>query len=133
MDEEERVRFASRILSNGQHLHDLINDLLDLSKVEAGMMDFRPERIYLADLLEEIELTMRVLADNNRIELKTLMHPGLREVEQTARSSNRCFSTTSRMRSGTAAWREGHSPAGTGRRGALPANGGRHRHRVSER
>jgi signal transduction histidine kinase len=80
MDDEERTRFASRILSNGQHLHGLINNLLDLSKVEAGMMNFRPERFDLADLLEEIEVTMRVLADNNRVELRSLMGPGLREV-----------------------------------------------------
>jgi signal transduction histidine kinase len=80
MDADERSRFASRILSNGQHLHSLINDLLDLSKVEAGMMDFRPERFNLADLLEEIELTMLVLAENNRVELRSLMDPGLRDV-----------------------------------------------------
>jgi signal transduction histidine kinase len=80
MGNEERTQFASRILSNGQHLHALINDLLDLSKVEAGMMDFRPERFDLADLLEEIELTMRLLAETNRVELRSLMDPGLREV-----------------------------------------------------
>jgi signal transduction histidine kinase len=80
MDDEERTRFASRILSNGQHLHGLINDLLDLSKVEAGMMDFRPETVNLTDLLEEIELTMRVLADNNRVHLRSRLDPGIREV-----------------------------------------------------
>lgn len=80
MDDEERAQFASRILSNGHHLHQLINDLLDISKVEAGMMDFHREKVDLADLLEEVELTMRVLADNNRVALKTFMTPGLREV-----------------------------------------------------
>jgi signal transduction histidine kinase len=80
MDDQERTQFASRILSNGHHLHQLINDLLDISKVEAGMMDFQRESVDLTELLEEIELTMRVLADNNRVELKSLMTPGLREI-----------------------------------------------------
>jgi signal transduction histidine kinase len=80
MTDEERIGFASRILSNGQHLHGLINDLLDLSKVEAGMMDFRSERVDIADLLEEIELTIGVLAHSNRVEFRTLVSPDLREV-----------------------------------------------------
>lgn len=80
MDEQERTSFASRILSNGQHLHGLINDLLDLSKVEAGMMDFKSERVDLADLIEETELTVRILADSNRVEFRTVLHPDLTEV-----------------------------------------------------
>jgi signal transduction histidine kinase len=81
MDDRERSEFASRIHSSGQHLQQLINDLLDLSKVEAGMMEFRPEKVDLRALIEEVEGTMRVLADNNQVELRSLIDARLQEVE----------------------------------------------------
>jgi signal transduction histidine kinase len=81
MDDRDRVHWARRILSSGHHLQQLINDLLDLSKVEAGMMSFRPEEVDLHELMQEIAGTMRVVADNNRIELRCLIAAGLREVK----------------------------------------------------
>jgi signal transduction histidine kinase len=73
MGDRERSEFASRIHSSGQHLQQLINDLLDLSKVEAGMMEFRPETVDIRGVVEEVEGTMRVLADNNQVELKSFI------------------------------------------------------------
>ena len=80
MGDRERSEFASRIHSSGQHLQQLINDLLDLSKVEAGMMEFRPEAVDLRTVVEEVEGTMRVLADNNQVELKSFIDSRVREV-----------------------------------------------------
>jgi signal transduction histidine kinase len=80
IDDRERSQFASRIHSSGQHLRQLINDLLDLSKVEAGMMEFRPESVNLHSVVEEVEGTMRVLADTNQVELRSFIDARLREV-----------------------------------------------------
>lgn len=60
---EKQTRFAQNILASGQHLLALVNDLLDLSKVEAGKFELRPEpfecreaiRAALAEIQPQVE------------------------------------------------------------------------------
>ncbi|MGW2014808.1 HAMP domain-containing protein [Streptomyces sp. NPDC001927] len=60
---EKQVDYAEVIHSAGSDLLQLINDILDLSKVEAGKMDIRPERFALHHLLEYLEATFGPVAD----------------------------------------------------------------------
>jgi signal transduction histidine kinase/CheY-like chemotaxis protein len=58
----EQIRFAQTIYSAGNDLLTLINDILDLSKIEAGMLDVRPERILLARLGDDLNRTFQPMA-----------------------------------------------------------------------
>ena len=63
------------ILSSGNHLLQLINDVLDLAKVEAGRMEFHPERIDLPRVVREIRDTVRGLASAKHIRIETELDP----------------------------------------------------------
>lgn len=69
MSEVQR-EYIGDIFTSGQHLLSLINDILDLSKVEAGMMDLELEPVELAGLLANSLLIVREKAALQRIQLK---------------------------------------------------------------
>ncbi len=66
---EEQQEVMGDILVSARHLLQLINDILDLSKVEAGKMEFRPEPVELAMLVGEVRDIVRPLAEKKDIRL----------------------------------------------------------------
>jgi len=67
----------STIQQGGQHLLALINDVLDLSRVEAGKMDFHPKPVRLAELLAVLADIMRVRAEQKHLHFELDMAGGL--------------------------------------------------------
>jgi signal transduction histidine kinase len=55
-----------RVNRAGTHLLGLINQVLDLSKIEAGKLELNPQRIELSPVLDEVVGTARQLAEQNR-------------------------------------------------------------------
>jgi signal transduction histidine kinase/DNA-binding NarL/FixJ family response regulator len=64
---ERQVLGLSTIQSSGQHLLTLINDILDLSKVEAGKLELSPGTVHLADFLAVITDIIRVKAEKKSL------------------------------------------------------------------
>jgi signal transduction histidine kinase len=67
----------STIQQGGQHLLALINDVLDLSRVEAGKMEFHPKPVRLGDLLVVVADIMRVRAEQKHLHFQLELLPGL--------------------------------------------------------
>jgi PAS domain S-box-containing protein len=68
---EDQKEVMSDVLASARHLLQLINDILDLSKVEAGRMEFRPEGCRLDSLVCEVRDIVRPLAEKKNIRLVT--------------------------------------------------------------
>ncbi|MEO8548697.1 MAG: response regulator, partial [Kofleriaceae bacterium] len=73
----EHKEFLGDILTSGRHLLQLINDVLDLAKVEAGKLDFRPEPVDLSKLVHEIVSITRTTAATKRIHVDSKVDPTL--------------------------------------------------------
>ena len=77
---DEQRECLDDILGGGQHLLNLINDVLDLSKVEAGRMEFKPVNLHLADVINDVVQTMRPLLDDSRHRLNVSIDEWLPQV-----------------------------------------------------
>jgi signal transduction histidine kinase/ActR/RegA family two-component response regulator len=67
-----RKRFLEQIHSSGKHLLGLINDILDLSKIEAGQMELRLQTIDIKDVVGEVASTVEPLAAQKKIQLRII-------------------------------------------------------------
>jgi signal transduction histidine kinase/CRP-like cAMP-binding protein len=69
--QEEQHEFLDNILTSGRHLLRLINDILDLSKVEAGKMELHPEPVSLRELAEGVLATVKSLATKKQLRVES--------------------------------------------------------------
>ncbi|MGB0916244.1 MAG: response regulator [Flavobacteriales bacterium] len=75
--DSEQVEFSSIIHKSGNGLLALINEILDLSKIESGKMDIKIEPIELAELRTDTDALFRVLANDKGLEFITQIDPGV--------------------------------------------------------
>jgi GAF domain-containing protein len=68
--EEERSQFLTDVLSSGKHLLGLINEVLDLAKIEAGKMELQIEPALMQDVVEAVANTTRSLAAKKSVDLR---------------------------------------------------------------
>ena len=72
---DRQEEYLRDILSSGRHLLELLNDILDLSKVEAGAMDLSMSSVDVADLVEHCVSLMRERAARGGVQLRTDISP----------------------------------------------------------
>ncbi|ATU08191.1 PAS domain-containing sensor histidine kinase [Methanohalophilus portucalensis] len=72
---ENQTRYISNVLKSGKHLLDLINDILDISKIEAGRMGYEPENVNLSETVGEVVTLMQPMANKKHIELTSNIEP----------------------------------------------------------
>ncbi|WBS02770.1 response regulator [Pseudoduganella sp. SL102] len=75
--DEEQVRFAQTIYSAGNDLLNLINDILDISKVEAGKLELNPEELRLQQVMEGLRRTFEPLAQQKGLGFSLVLAAGL--------------------------------------------------------
>ncbi|WIM04934.1 MAG: ATP-binding protein [Candidatus Nitricoxidivorans perseverans] len=81
----KQKEYVEDIFYSGEHLLSLINDILDLSKVEAGKMELQPEPVSLPSLLEACLTVVREKALAHRIRLSLEIDPEIGETRTDAR------------------------------------------------
>jgi len=77
----KQAEYLEDIQTSGQHLLSLINDILDLSKIEAGKMELQPSRFALGPALQSVVMMIRERAAARGIELRSSVDPDIGVVE----------------------------------------------------
>ncbi len=77
---DEQNKALNVVLRNTERLDHLIQDILDISRLESGTMKFIPENTDISKMIEEIAETMKSSAETKQIEIKTEVKIGLPEL-----------------------------------------------------
>jgi signal transduction histidine kinase len=81
LDDKQR-RYATNIERSGRQLLDMINDILDLAKIESGRMEVRPSEFDIGTVVLTQSDLARPLSEKKRIELDCEIAPGLPPIRQ---------------------------------------------------
>jgi len=79
------------IQTNGKHLLRLINDVLDLSKIEAGRMELAVSDYSVEDVIATVRASLRSIADDKGLELVTEVEPNLPDAYGDAKRITQCL------------------------------------------
>ncbi len=74
---DRQLKYSNNILNSGRHLLQLINDILDLAKVEAGRVELMRNTFNVAKALSEVQTIVKTLANKKRISLEFEVAPDL--------------------------------------------------------
>ena len=74
---KQYVEFVSDIYDSGRHLLGLVNQLLDMAKIEAGKIEYTESHISIADLVADVTRLLNVLTTNAEIRLSVVMPQSL--------------------------------------------------------
>lgn len=73
----DQKRFVTHIQHDSRHLLELINDVLDLSKIESGRLELHPEQFTVAEAIAETMAGLRSRAENKQIRINERIAPAL--------------------------------------------------------
>lgn len=73
----DQKRFVDHIRRDSSHLLELINDILDLSKIESGRLELNPELFTAAEAVVETIVGIRPLAENKQIRIREALDPAV--------------------------------------------------------
>ncbi len=73
----KQKEYLTNVLNSGQHLLQLINDVLDLAKVEAGKIELHSETFSIRKAIEEICSVVKGIAQKKRVNINSIVGPGL--------------------------------------------------------
>ncbi len=77
LDAQTTHEYLGDILTSGRHLLQLINDVLDLAKVEAGKLEFQPEPLELSRVVREVLAVLRTTSAKQQVEITTELDPSV--------------------------------------------------------
>jgi signal transduction histidine kinase/ActR/RegA family two-component response regulator len=68
--EPEQDESVNQILKGGRHLLDLVNEVLDISRIETGNLSLSPEAVSIRDAIDDVVVLMRPLAEDRHINVR---------------------------------------------------------------
>ena len=83
--------YAQNIHDSGRHLLNLINEILDLSRIEAGRYELHEERLYLSDIAEDCRRLLKLRAESKGLHIVEQIEPNLPQVWADPRAIRQIF------------------------------------------